>query len=241
VAANWGAAGLRMDGSFDSFGLEDDPGGVFTDVVLGGSFNCGLRNSGAVECWGRFGLPAPPSGTFIALSATVFQINPFNDQVCGLRDSGDVTCWGYYGGGYAVREHAGPFQSLGADCGVHDDGAIECWTMQGSPTPPLGNFTQVATGYTHACALDTLGSVTCFGTGVGATTPPPVGPFDAITAGGTHSCARHPNGTVVCWGDNANDRATSPSGTYRMVRAGARHTCAIDSTYQLSCWGEWVR
>ena len=51
--------------------------------------NCGLLDSGAVECWGRnrYGQADAPTGRFSAIGAGGF-------HTCGLRETGAVECWG---------------------------------------------------------------------------------------------------------------------------------------------------
>jgi len=85
----------------------------------------------------------------------------------------------------------------------------------------LKNATQIAVGYSHACALIADGTVNCWGyngqgqLGDGTTTdrpsPRPVlnttgtgylANVTAISAAGPFTCALLTNGTVACWGDN---------------------------------------
>ena len=86
------------------------------------------------------------------------------------------------------------------------------FNVDGTPT---SDFTAIATGAYHSCALRTNGTVACWGgnysgqlgdgTTTGRLTPVPVvGLSDAtaIAPGGGHSCALRTNGTVACWGDN---------------------------------------
>ena len=56
-------------------------------VSAGGSHTCRLRESGAVECWGRDseGQSTPPAATFISVSAG-------GSHTCGLRGSGAMAC-----------------------------------------------------------------------------------------------------------------------------------------------------
>jgi len=62
---------------------------VFTQVTAGTDYTCGLRNDGAVSCWGdnRYGQSEPPRGPFTEVSAGI-------ERTCGLRPDGSVVCWG---------------------------------------------------------------------------------------------------------------------------------------------------
>ena len=88
---------------------------------------CGLRESGAVECWGDnyLGRADAPAGRFSAVSAGVF-------HSCGLRETGAVECWGYTFDGQA-QPPAGEQRSVSAGeyhaCAVSVDGAASCWMI----------------------------------------------------------------------------------------------------------------
>ena len=65
------------------------PAAGFVAISAGGNHNCGLRKSGAIECWGdnSVGQTDAPPGPFSAVSATEY-------YTCGLRESGEIECWG---------------------------------------------------------------------------------------------------------------------------------------------------
>ena len=52
----------------------DVPNGVFSSVTAGYWYLCGLRTDGSVECWtgNDYGRPAPPEGSFSAVTAGAF-------------------------------------------------------------------------------------------------------------------------------------------------------------------------
>ena len=95
---------------------------MFDSVSAGWEHGCGLRDTGAVECWGR-GRARTFEGPFVSVSAG-------ENHNCGLRDSGEVECWGSdeYG---QLTPPAGVFTSVSAggnhSCGVRDTGAVICW------------------------------------------------------------------------------------------------------------------
>ena len=108
-------------------GKIDAPPGEFRAVSASGSYTCGLRSNGAIECWGDtdYGQADAPAGSFSAVSAGGF-------HVCGLRESGAIECWGsnLYG---QTDAPTGRFVAVSAGaahtCAIRESGAIECWGL----------------------------------------------------------------------------------------------------------------
>ena len=61
-------------------------------------------------------------------------------------------------------------------------------------------FTAVAAGKRHSCALNSIGSITCWGSNEFGDSDPPRGDFTAIAASKDHSCALRSDGGILCWG-----------------------------------------
>ena len=72
-------------------------------------------------------------------------------------------------------------------------------TPQPTPGPSTG-YTEVSRGYDHACALDTNGSITCWGANDRGQASPPSGRFVSVSSDHKGSCAVRADGAVVCWG-----------------------------------------
>ena len=136
---------------------------------------------------------------------------------------------------------------------------------------PLDNFEVrpdlIAAGEDHTCAIESDGSVRCWGEGDngrlgnGATanknTPTATSSLGSgrtaidITAGGDHTCAVLDDGSVACWGlnnygqlgDGTTTNRNTPTQTLSLgrpavaVEAGMHVTCALLDNGSVSCWG----
>jgi alpha-tubulin suppressor-like RCC1 family protein len=79
-----------------------------------------------------------------------------------------------------------------------------------------GNFTTIATGGAHTCALNSTGNAYCWG---------------------TNASGHIGNGTTTS--SNAPVAVTMPTGvTFTSIGAGFKHTCALTTTGTVYCWGE---
>ena len=132
-------------------------------VSAGREHSCGLRETGAVECWGYnySGQTDAPAGRFSAVSAGGW-------HTCGLRETGAVECWGYNEDGRADAP-AGRFSAVSVGgrhtCGLRETGAVECWgyNYSGQADAPAGRFSAVSAGWSHTCGLRETGAVECWG------------------------------------------------------------------------------
>ena len=63
--------------------------GTFSAASAGGIHTCGLRSTGAIECWGssNSGRTTVPAGSYSAVSAG-------HEHSCGIKTDGTIACWG---------------------------------------------------------------------------------------------------------------------------------------------------
>jgi alpha-tubulin suppressor-like RCC1 family protein len=129
---------------------------------------------------------------------------------------------------------------------------------------PLPEFSSVALGANHSCALARNGAPYCWGRGAtgalgidslsSVTSPVPVASggflFAQLSARADHTCATTPAGEVYCWGEgragqlgtglkSATRGPLLVAGTrlYASVVTGGGHTCALTTDGAAYCWG----
>ena len=136
-------------------------------VSAGYYHTCGVRDTGAVVCWGNDddGQSTPPADTLVSVSAG---ISAGGFHTCETRTTGAVVCWGLDGDGQSTPP-TGVFASVSAGgyhtCGVRASGAVECWgwDSDGQATPLASTFTSVGAGTWHTCGVRNTGTVECWG------------------------------------------------------------------------------
>jgi alpha-tubulin suppressor-like RCC1 family protein len=254
-------------GTENIYGITFTPDGTpYVQVASGFAHSCGLRGSGALECWGNDTFGQAPSarlatmGSFTAVSAGTV-------HTCALTDGGGAECWGNNASGEAPPKRAaqiGVFAEVSAGgshtCALRTDGVVECWGSnavgQAPPTrsAKTGAFVHVAAGGAHTCAVRADGVVECWGNNASQQAPPTrtagAGTFVDVTAGALHTCATRLGGVateaVECWGNNLAGQAPPlRRGLFDEVSAGAAHTCGITISNvkqrvtppALVCWG----
>ena len=188
-------------------------GGAFTAVSAGGEHTCGLRESGAIECWGGYHRQSDtPEGSYSAVSAG-------GSHTCGLRESGAIECWGNNGDGQSDAP-PGAFTAVSAGeyhtCAIRkSDNAIECWGANGSGQSDAreGSYSAVSAGGEHSCALRSTGEIECWGDTWLVRSHNPPGNYSAVSAGGQHTCfLLRESGAIECWGANWTGQTNAPRG-----------------------------
>jgi len=225
-------------GGSDSFDLDNG---------VGQNFSCAVTNNGAVYCWGRNDKGQLGNGSLLD-SATPVPVGGLRDvstMVSGGAHScavsgGDVYCWG-----------SNESYQLGFVSTNNSTYANSPVIVRGVPS-----ITAVAAGGSGTCAIDSDGSVWCWGQGVVA--PHKINALTdqskavAITVGFDYSCAVLKSGAAYCWGSNGfgqlGDGSTNTASTPTRIKlpvgdvvvgldAGNTHSCAILASGRIFCWG----
>ena len=222
---NWRGQLDAPAGRFSAVSVSPPSFGGSGDFHLSG-MGCGLREGGAIECWG-------------ATWAT--------------ERGGTVTLEeGWWSG--RTDPPAGSFTAVDVGwahgCGLREGGAIECWnTPDWAPDPPAGSFTAISVTQGNSCAIRAgSGAIECWGGNAVVVTDSPAGNFSAVSARDAYSCAiRIGSGAIECWGYDFGQGQFDdiPAGRFTAVSVGAAigggHICAIRDTGAIECWGRNTR
>jgi alpha-tubulin suppressor-like RCC1 family protein len=254
------------------------PSGPPIQVDCGDFTTCAIVQGGKVRCWGRdkAGELGDGGGTDRTKSILVQGIENATTVAlastfaCALTTDKRVKCWGTgrLANDGKPKERARVTEVVGVDgaeelvasgaiaC-ARSAKAITCWGADVSTigAPPAGAFVQVAAGFTHACALDKKGAVTCWGTGdwapKGALAKPAIAGATFLAAGDRHACVITKDKKVQCWGQNDEGQlGTKPDpdlhkvpvtvpgvvGAVSLV-AGESAMCALFGDGTARCWG----
>jgi alpha-tubulin suppressor-like RCC1 family protein len=192
-----------------------------TSIAVGESQACATLSNGSVSCWGTNGEGELGDGTGVDSPTPVKVAGLTNavalaggwDHTCALLADATVQCWGDNDFGQLGTSATGP------------DTCPSGTTCSKVPVPVSGlmGATRVVAGQNFTCALQSGGSVACWGANVdgelgGGTdmgpqlcagepcspTPITIGQLVAISiaCGGNHCCALSSAGSIACWGDN---------------------------------------
>lgn len=254
------------------------PSGPPQEVDCGDFATCAIAGDGEVRCWGRDkagelgdgGGADRPKDVPVAQLGKVTHIALAAQFGCALTADKKVKCWGTGriandGKPYTNARPTDVAGVAGVDelvasgviaCARTAEG-VTCWGAD-APTigsPPKGAFTQIAAGFTHACALDKAGAVSCWGSGdwggKGAFAKPALTGATYLATGDRHACAIGKDKKVKCWGSNdagqlgmkadseAHKKPVDVPGVTGAVRlvTGEASTCAVLGDGTAKCWG----
>ncbi|MBU1537361.1 hypothetical protein KKF84_18745 [Myxococcota bacterium] len=185
-------------------------GTQFTQISAGFRHTCAVDTAHRVWCWGlnddlqcgvegttsfdtpqqvEFG-PTPPAFVSVGAGGTFS---------CALTDTGAVWCWG---------------RRTDGRLGLGDDYLIGSSTPVLTLEDPSHVITDISTGMSHTCTIDTQGHLLCWGKGINGrlgvgddddvTTPTVIDATRIYTQVSTskHNCALEAvTGDLYCWGD----------------------------------------
>ena len=222
------------DPTLDSFSAYDvncdgvqDIGVIEGRAQAGGASSYILANDNSVHEVTLYQMPQTYMGPFSSITQRA------NFEFWGLDLNGT-----FVGNGTSSSlALTGDFIQLSAPCGIDLNNELQCASVYPNYTPPTGSFEQLSCWWNHCCAVDTSGSVQCWGDdGYGQSTPPS-GSFKSVSVGESHSCGIDSSGAIQCWGANGSGEATPPAGVFNTVAAGQGYTCATSAKGPIQCWG----
>jgi alpha-tubulin suppressor-like RCC1 family protein len=234
-----------------------------TMVAVGVGFNCALRMTGGVVCWGTNAYGQLGNSTTTSSTTNPVAVTGLTDAVsvtagehfaCARRRTGAVVCWG--------RNQSG---QLGDGSTVANRSApVEVMSLTG--------VTELRAGMRHACAIATGGQLRCWGentyaqlgdaTNTNRAAPVVVAdlsPQRAVALDLHHTCGLGADGRVRCWGNNpygegggGTEVRSTPAaitgvadavdvqqgtGSNAATGAGTSWRCALRRTGAVACWG----
>lgn len=188
-----------------------------TEVAVGASHTCAVREDRTLSCWGNNGSGQLGDGTTddsrrptgVPGVTGVAQLVAGVHHTCARFVDGTVSCWGWNRNG-----------QLG------DGTTLDRLTPV---TTGLSGVTAITAGNEHTCAVLAGGVATCWGkndaaqVGDGTMESPRVtptlvrdlGPSVALAAGGATTCALRATGAILCWGREFDGR---PEGAVGLIR-----------------------
>ncbi|KAK6929016.1 hypothetical protein RJ641_005221 [Dillenia turbinata] len=244
--------------------IQVEPNVSYQSISGGNSFFCGLRSGGfALQCWDTdvvFNSSFQPKRIHYNNSDPLSDVSVGGSQVCALGSvTKNVYCW--RGEKSGKSQFMSPSYELeffsvtsghGFSCGVsRNNSRVVCWgesTFGGVIEEGFSNYSMLSlvAGYSHACGLNSSGSLVCKGNNdSGQLDVPSDGAFEfsEIALGVKHSCAiRLKNGLVECWGggDKGMEFASNviQNESFESVAAGLDFTCGLTTgNFSLICWG----
>jgi alpha-tubulin suppressor-like RCC1 family protein len=185
--------------------------GTVIAIHAGGNHTCALQQNGRVRCWGdnyngQLGAARSANVTVDARGKdlvgfdNVIQIATGGAHTCTLQQRGNVRCWGW-----------------------NRDGQLGTGTRAelldiATPAPIVGltRVTAVALGDGHLCAVDSVGTVWCWG---------------------ENDVGQLGIGIMGNLGDLGLPNEVDAAVNTVSVDLGANHSCALLVTAELNCWG----
>lgn len=201
-------------------------------VASGWGGTCAIDVSGSLWCWGAVGVGElgdsaatdQPTPTRVGTPGGWITVSVGGRHTCGVRADGSLFCWGARDSGQVGNGNEPP------PCGLYPTACINI-----ASTPVRvgdGNhWASVAAGHDHTCALQTDGTVWCWGSNL-----------EGQAGSGKHECyfLPWPIG-MICPGGSGPQLEPGQVGSARdwtRVMAGSYFSCGLRATGALWCWGD---
>lgn len=219
------------------------PGGRYWDKVEAGRLHaCGIWYNDTLYCWGRGKYGALGNGsttsrnTYTPVSGglTWSDITAGTDFTCGLTTSGAAYCWGF-----GLNGELGTTAETPQMCYDEDFNEGPCSYV---PIPVDGGhtFTMIDAGPIRVCALDTAGTVWCWGHGYGNVPVAVSGVQFTDVDVHYRECGVSTTGLAYCWTSSQRNALPPPVSTtiaFRHVENANQSYCGISTANVVYCWG----
>ena len=183
----------------------------FSQLAGGSNHTCAIGDDNKAYCWGRNDsgqlgngdpsfYPNTPTPVSMPQGVSFSQLAGGSNHTCAIGDDNNAYCWGRN------------------DSGQLGNGRTSDQVTPVAVSMPSGvNFSQLAVGTAHTCALGSNGNAYCWGfndngqLGNGSTSSqsipvlvevPKDVKFSQLSAGGRHTCALGNDSNAYCWGSN---------------------------------------
>ena len=93
-------------------------------------------------------------------------------------------------------------------------------------------------GEDHGCAIQTEGTLNCWGSNDLGQATPPTGLYTQVLSGDQFSCALAVAGNIVCWGGNVPSVIAAPTGVFSYLAGNQLESCALKPDNTIACWGK---
>ncbi|XVF30124.1 hypothetical protein REPUB_Repub16aG0029900 [Reevesia pubescens] len=236
--------------SFPAPGIQNPPFNSnvsFSGIVSGDGFICGLRpsfsssNISVMLCWRFFSNGTTIEFKRIYKGPALNQLEAGNSHICGLNETNALECWQWPEFNQTKDQNFTNI-AVGEDfvCGLSEAGKIICLgNVAGIYDQEFrGNYSVIAAGFRHVCAISLDNDLECWGDKVGDR---PQGKFNALALGQNRSCALRTNGKVVCWGLNNNFSLPQElrNESFITIKAKRNVFCGVLTfNFSLFCWGD---
>ncbi|KAG8660831.1 hypothetical protein MANES_02G199400v8 [Manihot esculenta] len=232
-------AGIQIPGLNSNFS--------YSGIVAGDGFLCSLisfSHSSIIVCW-RFST----NGSNIVYKrvyqgSVLRELQAGNSHICGLVNATNrLQCWQWPEfNSNSAQNLSFSSVAVGEDfvCGLSGFGNITCLgNVSSVGNPPVGNFSVIAAGFRHACALTFDNELHCWGTMHGQK---PQEKFKLLALGENRSCGLRLNDTVICWGQNNYSLEESlRESHFATIEAKRNIFCGVlRYNYSLVCWGNEI-
>ncbi|KAJ9145923.1 hypothetical protein P3X46_028250 [Hevea brasiliensis] len=226
----------------------------YSGIVAGEGFLCALisfsssssssSSSSIMVCWRFFTNGSNMVYKRIYRGPFLRELQAGNSHICGLVNATNrLHCWQWPEFNSTSAQNLS-FCSIavGEDfvCGLSGNGNIACLgNVSSVGDPPKGNFSMIAAGFRHACALTFDNELHCWGTMEGQK---PQHKFKLLALGENRSCGLRLNDRVVCWGQNNFSLQESlRESSFATIEAKRNIFCGVlIQNRSLVCWGNEI-